>query len=512
MKFKILLVLIGFVTALSCFAAPKNTFKFHQLFTDHAVFQRDTEKHPFRGYAPAGSKVEVHFRGKSAAATADEKGEWCVYLPTGDAGTGFELRAVCGDKVLVAKNIAVGEVWLVSGQSNAAFPLKKFKDGAEWAKDADYPQIRFQTQTWQPPHMRKDDSWCVLNEKTAMNFSATGFFFARELHKKQNVPVGVIVAAADGSIINKWIPEEALAQIPIAQEKVIKPFQRAKEAYPAKLKAYEAELERRKSLSAEEAAKLPKLRKPHPPVRLYSTLFNERVRRLAGLPVRGMIWYQGEADAMFAAGYVYRFYLEGLIASYRKHFQNAEMPFLVVEIPYFGHHYIWSDLRDSQKFVADRMKHVYLTSILDLSDLKDIHPPRKAELGTRLALMAEKFVYGRDGITATGPVYESMKVEDGKVILTFKADSIGGGLCSRDGAPLRGFQIAEKNGKFVPAEAVINGNTVVVSSPKIKAPAAVRYAWTPPQNGVNFYNKAGLPCGMFRTDNFKLPTEPERRK
>lgn len=506
MKLKSLVTLLCVFSAVCSFAANKTLFKFHQLFTDHAVFQQNIEKHPFHGYAPAGSSVEVQFRGKTAETTANEKGEWCVYLPSGPAGTGFELKAVSNGKTILAKDIAVGEVWLVSGQSNAEFAVKKFKDGKEWAKDSAYPNIRFQRQTWQPPHMRKDDQWRVLDETSALDFSATGFFFAKELHKKQNIPVGVIVAAANGSIINKWIPEDALAEIPFAKAKLIDPQIKAQNTYPEKLKAYEAEVAKRKNMTPEEVKKLPKLKKPHYPYKSYSGLFRERIAHLVGLPIKGVIWYQGEADAMFAGGYIYREYLEALVKSYRKHFQIEDLPFLIVEIPYYGHHHIWSDLRDSQKFVADKMKNVHLVSILDLGDEKDIHPPRKPELGTRLLLTAHKFVYGND-IIATGPVYESMTVDGNRVILRFKKDSLGGGLCSKDGAPLRGFRIAAKDGKFTDAGAVIEGDTVIVSSPKIKAPAAVRYGWYPSKEGVNFYNKAGLPSSMFRTDNFKIPTQ-----
>ncbi len=510
MKLKIVLIVLLAGFSIHCVSAKEIPFKFHQYFTTNAVFQQNTEKHPIKGKAPAGSKVEVHFRGNTAETTANEQGEWCVFLPAGNAGTGFELTAICGGKTISATNIAVGEVWFVSGQSNAEFALKKFKDGAEWAKDADYPQIRFQTQTWQPPHMRKEDSWLVLNEKTAIQFSATGFFFAKELHKKKNIPVGIVVSAMNGSVINKWIPAEALEQIFHARTSLIEPLQNAKKAYPEKLKAYEAEQKKRKSMQADELKKLPKLQKPFSPIQLYSTLFNQLVKRLEGLPVRGVIWYQGEADAMFAGGYIYREYLAALISSYRRHFGNESLPFLVVEIPYYGNHYIWSDLRDSQKSVADQMNHVHLVSILDLSDLKDIHPPRKAELGTRLMQTAEKFVYGGN-LTATGPVYESMQINGNRITLRFKADSIGGGLCSSDDSPLRGFTIGDSQGKFLPADAVIEGDTVIVSSPKVKVPAAVRYGWAPSSDGaVNFFNKAGLPCGQFRTDNFRLPTTPRR--
>ena len=507
MRLKILAgTFLFFAAAWCCAAKAKVNFKFHQLFTDHAVLQQNIEKHPFRGSAAPGSKVEVHFRGKTATATADDKGNWSVFLPSGNAGTGFELKAVCNGKTIQAENIAVGEVWFVSGQSNAKFPLKNFKDGAEWAKDADYPQIRFQDQSWQPPHMRKDDRWQVLDQKSAMKFSATGFFFAKALHKKQNVPVGIIISAVNGTTIKSWIPEKALAEIPHALEKLITPFQNSRKTYPERLANYEKESAKRKNLSEEEIKKLPPLKKPNPPFQSYSTLFYQLVARLAQHPVKGAIWYQGEADAMFAGGYIYREYLAALIKSYRAHFGIDDLPFLVVEIPYYGNHHIWSDLRDSQKAVADNTKNVFLVSIPDLGDLKDIHPPRKAELGERLLANAERFVYGKN-VPATGPVYESMEVDGSSIILKFKADSIGGGLCANDGKPLRGFRIAGKDGKFVDAAAEIKGDTVIVSSPKIKVPAAVRYGWYPPADGVNFFNKAGFPSGLFRTDNFRLPTQ-----
>ena len=272
-------------------------------------------------------------------------------------------------------------------------------------------------------------------------------------------------------------------------------------------KKYEDELEQRKKLSKEEVEKLPKLQKPYYPFQSYSGLFKERVERLAGLPVKGLIWYQGEADAMFAGGFVYREYLEALIKSYRKHFKNDNLPFLVVEIPYYGNHGIWSDLRDSQKFVADKLKNVHLVSILDIGDEKDIHPPRKAELGARLMKTADCFVYGNKAV-ATGPIYDSMSIEGNSIILRFKPESIGEGICSSDGEPLRGFTVADKKGKFFEANAVIKDNTVIVSSQRVAEPTAVRYGWYPPQNGVNFFNKAGFPSGMFRTDSFRLPTQP----
>lgn len=483
---KILALAVSFM-AFAAAAAPKPQLTLHQLCTGNAVFQRNVDRYPIKGLAKKNAKVEVSFRGKTVSVTADDKGNWCAYLPSGEAGEGFELKAVSEGESVVSGNIAVGDVWLVAGQSNAGFTVGWFKQGAEWSKDSDYPLIRYQKQTWQPPHMRKDDAWRVLNSETVKDFSATGFFFSKEVFKKQKVPTGVIVSAVGGTVIKSWVPESALEEVPHAKATLIDPYRKAVEKY--------------------EKEKLEKPEKPpRYPHRSYSGLFNQLVARLKGLPIAGVIWYQGEADAMFAAGHIYREYLEALVKSYRAHFDNEKLPFFVVEIPYYGSHYIWSDLRDSQRVVADKMEGVHLVSILDLGDLKDIHPPKKPELGARLAAVADKVVYGADTV-AVGPLYDSMSVVEDRAVLKFKPDSLGGGLVASDGEALRGFQVAGADRKFVEADAVIDGDSVVVSSPKVKKPVAVRYGWNPPKGGVNFFNKAGYPCGLFRTDNFRLPTE-----
>lgn len=488
---KKIVVLLLLLTPAFIFAADKKNskpqLKLHQLYTDNAIFQRNVAKYPIKGLAKKNAKVVITFRGETVTTTADDKGNWCVYLPSGEAGEGFELKVISDGENIIAKNIAVGDVWLVAGQSNAEFTVGWFKQGAEWSKDSDYPLIRFQNQTWQPPYMRKDDAWHVLSPNTVKNFSATGFFFSKEIYKKHKIPVGVIVSAVGGTVIKAWISESALEQIPHAKTTLIEPHKKALENYE------------------KEKAKNPE-KPPRYPFKSYGGLFNGRIARLKQLPLSGVVWYQGEADAMFAGGHIYREYLEALIKSYRAHFNNEKLPFFVVEIPYYGSHYIWSDLRDSQRFVANRLNEVHLVSILDIGDLKDIHPPKKPELGARLAAVADKFVYGGNGV-ATGPQYDSMNIVSNRVILMFKPNSLGGGLISNDAKPLRGFLIAGANKKFVDAQATIEGDCVVVSSEKVKNPVAVRYGWYPPKDGVNFFNKAGFPCGLFRTDDFRLPTD-----
>ncbi|MCI7642979.1 MAG: hypothetical protein MST10_01270 [Lentisphaeria bacterium] len=499
--------LLGLFTGLLLITAANAAalkFEFDQLFGSNAVLQRNLDNHPIWGNAPAGSVVEVTFRGVTRQTQADGNGKWQVRLPSGEAGGPFQLVATCNEQKIISHNIAVGEVWLVAGQSNADYPLRKFQNGEIWAKDAEYPQIRYLKQTWQPPHLRAPDLWRVCSKDTALAFSATGFFFAKGLTRDIKMPVGIIVGAADGSVIARWISREALEKIPDAKKNLLEPYDRAVAKYPEVKKQYDAEVERRLALPAEAKSNLPDLKMPIPPTPMSSSSFDAIIKPIIPFPIKGVIWYQGESNAMFSQGYQYRFYLEGLINEFRELWQNPQMPFIVVEIPRYQQTYVWADLRDSQKFVADNLKNVFLVTILELGELKEIHPPRKPEMAERLVLSARKNVYGEKDLIASGPVYKSMKIVGKTIEIEF--DSLGDGLVSNDNMPLREFTIAGADKKFYPAKAQIVGEKVVVSSERVAEPKAVRYAWRDAVD-VNLFNRNGLSAGQFRTDNWKIPTQ-----
>lgn len=481
----------------------KASFTLCQLFRENAVLQRDVPI-PIWGTAQADSEVSVTFRGKIVSAKTGRDGKWRMELPAQQPGGPFDLSVRSAGQEIHAGNILIGDVWLVSGQSNAEFPVKSFKPCQEWKKDADYPQIRFLRQTWAPPHMRKDDEWKICSPETVGEFSATGFFFAKALQRDLKIPIGILVAAADGTVISRWLSEEALESIPDARKRLLDPYRKAMAEYPAKKKEHDAELQRRKALPPEENAKLPKMPYCSYPVKLFSTCFEEKIAPLIPFPIRGIVWYQGESNAMFSQGYLYRFYLKKMIADWRKRWNRPQMPFLIVEIPRYTQTYVWADLRDSQKTVADLDPFSHLVTILELGELKEIHPPKKKELADRLLLAAKKHVYGEKDLVASGPVYQSMKIEGNKIILHF--DSIGKGLVSMDGQPLREFTIAGEDKRFYPAVAEISGDTVVVTSAKVRNPKAVRYAWRDSVD-PNFANADGLSSGQFRTDDWKIPTQ-----
>lgn len=484
------------ISAFSAFAAP--VLKFDQYFTDCAVLQQGVGI-PVSGKATPGASVKVDLAGKSASSTADANGRWVVNLPAPKTGGPYDLVATSGEERCTATNILVGEVWLVSGQSNAYFPLNRFEQKEDWLKDADYPEIRFMEITWQPPHMRKPDRWNVVTPQTAGNCSATGFFFAKALQKKLKAPVGIVTAASDGSIIQKWLSEEALRNVPGMPEQMAK-----QEAAEKLWSEFCKERDRRKKLPPDEVKALGELKSPPYPAKSYAGLFETYIEPMIPFPFKGVIWYQGESNGMFAQGYCYRFYLHEMIRDWRKRWNAPEMPFLVVQLPHYDHSQIWGDVRDSQTWVSHREKAVYIVPTFDIGDMKNIHPPRKPELGARLVDFARKYVYGEKGLAPEGPVFLEVEPKDGELLARFDTASP---IASRDGQPLRGFQVAGADGKFRSGTArIVDARTIAVSCKTIAEPVALRYGWEAPDE-VNFFDAAGNPAGAFRSDSFNLPTQ-----
>jgi sialate O-acetylesterase len=233
-----------------------------------------------------------------------------------------------------------------------------------------------------------------------------------------------------------------------------------------------------------------------------SSLFNGMIYPIKKLPFKGIIWYQGESNA--GRAYQYRKLFPALIYDWRSQFGRANIPFLYVQLANFlkpdkePKNDPWPELRESQLATLS-VQGTGMAVAIDIGEEADIHPKNKRDVGYRLAKLAEKQVYG-ERIVASGPIYESMKIEGNKIRIKFK--DIGSGL-SIKGADLQEFAIAGADQKFVYAKAVIEKNTIVVSSPKVLQPVAVRYAWANNPSKANLYNVEGFPASPFRTDKWK---------
>jgi len=228
-----------------------------------------------------------------------------------------------------------------------------------------------------------------------------------------------------------------------------------------------------------------------------TVLYNGMVNPLIPFGIKGAIWYQGEANA--GRAYQYRTLLPALIGDWRARWGEGNFPFYIVQLANWAPGgESWAELREAQWLTAKNVPNAGIATAVDIGDTTDIHPKNKQEVGRRLALVAEAQAFG-EKVEDSGPLYKSMTVEGGAVRLTFT--HLGGGLTAKADGPLTGFTIAGADRKFVPADAHIDGDAVVVSSPQVTAPVAVRYAWAA-DPAVSLYNKAGLPALPFRTDDW----------
>ncbi len=502
------------VVLLCLIAAASAEVRLPAMFSDHMVLQRDMPL-PVWGWSNPGEEVTVTLADQSKTVVGDSEGKWSVKLAPMKAGGPFTLK-VSGTNSLQIGDVLVGEVWLASGQSNMEMAVNGVMDKDREIATADYPQIRMFTvakQVAQEPERLCKGDWQVCSPTTVGRFSATAYFFAREIHKQLNVPVGIIHSSWSGTRIQAWIGVDAFRSVPELRPS-LEYFKRTVAAYDPRVaqeKFEKAMAEWQKSLDAasDDAQRMelnrrkPRrtpdpLTEPGSPSRLY----NGMIVPLVPYAIRGALWYQGEANA---GEKKYGVWLRTMIGQWRALWNEGDFPFLFVQLP----NYMDPQVSPSESVSGQMLsRELFLQTLavpntgmavtIDIGDAKDTHPKNKQEVGRRLAQWALNKTYGKD-VVPSGPLYKSMRVEGGKIIIDF--DDLGGGLATRDDARLKGFAIAGDDKKFVWADARIVGDTVVVSSAEVASPAAVRYAWASNPD-CNLINKAGLPASPFRTDQW----------
>jgi sialate O-acetylesterase len=516
------------------------------LFTDNMVIQRET-KAPVWGWADPGETVSVTGSwGGSATATADASGKWRVDLETPPAG-GPHTITLEGKNKLVVDNVLSGDVWLCSGQSNMEWPVAKAKNPEEEAQGADHPRIRhFRVQKNASPDPADDctGQWVVCAPDTVKDFSATAYFTGRELEKALDVPIGLLVSSWGGTCVEAWTDGTEQTADPIAAKRKAELDAKAGKyspetaaaAHERKLKLWEEQV------AAAKAANKRPPRRPLPPQDPRSSqkypgrLYNGMIVPLLPYAIKGAVWYQGEsnAQALRAAGAKrdkdaagsaeawemarhYRVQLDRMVRNWRKAW-GSEFPFFAVQLPDFRapqknpveNSDAWPLIRESVVHVAENTPGVFTATMLGLGEEKNIHPSDKQGVGQRMASTILNKTYGKD--TPTTPFLVSSAIEGDKIMLEFAFT--GSGL-EAAGEKTGGFAIAGEDKNFVWAEAEIlpdgGGKRVAVSSPQIKNPVAVRYAWADNPATANLQSKEGFPASPFRTDNWDLgetPPEP----
>ncbi len=472
-----------------------------RVFSDRAVLQRDRAI-PVWGWAAPGEAVTVTFgEVKPVATKADDAGQWRVDLPAQIAGGPHKLT-VAGKNTLVINDVLVGEVWVCVGQSNMQLKLSQSEHAKRDIPKANDPLLRLGSSFAGPstfPQADGNASWAACTPGSAAGYSAVAYYFGKHLREKLGVPVGIIHGSAGAIPIESWTPIDGLNMIP-SQTKIARLVEQVRADFRAQReKALTAWTEKAREAVASETP-LP----PPPAVNdlivqrgwMPTLLYNGSIHPIIPYAIRGAVMYQGEANN--GHGMEYYDKMQALVGGWRKAWGQGDFPFLFVQLapwakyPEGNLEGIWEAQRESLAIPNTGMA---VTTDL-VPDLNDIHPPRKMEIGDRLALWALAKTYGHDKLVYSGPLYKSAKIEGDKIRVQF--DQVGGGLASRNDKPLDSFQIGTADG-FVNAEAKIDGATVVVWSDKVPLPEFVRFGWKNTAN-PNFINKEGLPASPFRTD------------
>ena len=474
------------------------------------VLQRDMPL-PVWGWAAPDEGVTVTLGDRSpVSTTADKEGKWRVDLP--EIATGGPLTlTVSGTNKVVLEDILVGEVWLCSGQSNMQWTVSNSLNPKDEIAAADYPAIRHLAIPRRPASQPADDvtaEWKVCNPATAGGFTACGYFMGRELHKELGVPIGLINSSWGGTRIEPWVPPRGFAAVPACKDihnRVVltdphsQPYKTRLNEYLAEVDAWLGEA---KTALAQKEVIHPSPVYPKELVPLIghqdpSTLYNGMVHALVPLAIRGAIWYQGESN--HGEGMFYTEKMKALIGGWRDVWGQGEFPFYYVQIAPYVYGSEPSGVLPAFWEAQAAALSIPKTGMVipsDIGNTKDIHPRNKQEVGRRLALLALANDYRRTELVCSGPAFKTMAIEGSKLRIRF--DSVGTGLASRDGKPLTWFEIIGKETDFVKANAVIDGlDSVVLSAPDVKAPAAMRFAWHKTAE-PNLMNKEGLPAGAFR--------------
>jgi sialate O-acetylesterase len=497
--------------------------KVNSLFTDGAVLQQGVEI-PVWGTAKDGENVVVDFDGQTARTVA-QNGKWMVRLKSHAAGGPYTMT-IAGENQVTVKNILVGDVWVCSGQSNMEWVLSRIPKIAEEVSRADYPKIRMLTVPAKSAIAPEEDVngiWEECSPKTAPRFSAVGYFFGRDLYKAKGVPVGLINSSVGGTQAQAWTSlsgleaEKELSSYVNAIGRVTASYPKDSQTYSEQLAEYNLKLipwEQKRSAFNEEikkwnaennkaiaAGKIPPVRPqniegpPRAPRAAWqgfpTVLYNGMIAPLQPYAIKGVIWYQGESNRFNPMEY--RTLFPRLITDWREKWGQGSFPFLFVQVAPYKE--MPPEIREAQLLSWQKTPNTAMVVTTDVGESNNIHPAQKEPVGVRLALAARALAYGEE-IEYSGPIYESSKVEGNRLILSFT--HIGSGLLAK-GGELKGFTIAGQDKNFLPAQAEIRGENVIVYNESVSNPTSVRYAWENVPD-VNLFNKEGLPASPFRSD------------
>jgi sialate O-acetylesterase len=503
---------VGFFLSLVAWAATacaaETRIRLARPFSDHMVLQQGM-KLPIWGTAQPGEEVVVRFGGSTVRTKGQESGQWRVDLPPFQANANPSTLTVesAGEKISV-NDILVGEVWLAAGQSNMDFSLKGATTGKKALEEADNANLRF-LNCRKIGHMRwgggkqltKEErmgefiaeryfsgSWETCGRSSAAGFAAVAYFFGAEIERDLKIPVGLIDVAVGGTPCESWTRREVMAGHP--QLKVLvqgnwldnKMYGQWGRNWGRKMIGKAPGKVPEDDLGPNHCCK--------------PGFCWEGIRPLIPFAIRGVIWYQAEANTHLPRSQLYPLLFPAMVEDWRRQWGHGDFPFLYVQLPAYNDK-SWARMRQMQLMFLDSVPATGMAVSIDVGSRHDIHPKNKEPVGHRLALWALGTVYGRS-IAYSGPLFKTCERRDGSLVVHFR--HAGTGLATNDGKAPVGFEIAGDGGVFVPAEAKIADDTVVVAADKVSAPVHVRYGWDGfPRPPINLCNKEGLPASPFTT-------------
>ncbi|MES2454123.1 MAG: sialate O-acetylesterase [Bacteroidota bacterium] len=447
---------------------------------------------PFKvwGTAKGGSEVEIlaDWLPASTKVTATPDGNFMgiIQVPQVRAGnfSKHQLKIRSNAREVVLDNLLIGEVWICSGQSNMQFKLAEDKNAATELPLANYPNIRLfnaELNFSAVPISNIKGKWQACTPEQVKNFSAVGYYFAKQIQERLNLPVGIIFSGIGASKVEAFIPQEVLAGNKTLDSAYLQPYLNSPKSKELINGGFSFE----------------KVTRPF-------LLYNALIHPLCNLSIKGFCWYQGEGNRTERDTYTLA--TQSLIKSWRSSFAQGDLPFYYVQVaPFF---YDKEDpllndyafFREAQEKVAE-INNTGMVVSMDVGESKDLHPKNKGPLGERLARTALNRTYGLDTVAYLGPKFKYMEVRGKQVIVYFEEQSVGTGLTTNNKKAPEFFRIAGAEGVFYNAKATIQGKTVVLVSDQVKHPIAVRYAFSN-YPVTNLQNASGLPAIPFRSDQW----------
>jgi len=489
--------------------------KLPAFFSDGMVLQRDSSA-PIWGWADPNAAVKVTFAGQHQTAKADAQGNWKVEftgLKANDKGVNLSVETPGSTKVI--QDVLVGEVWLASGQSNMEWTVSRSEGSDTEIPSAQDELLRVYVSgnvAIDTPQKDFAGSWKSTAPANTGAFTAVGYYFGKNLRKELNVPVGIIECAWGGKSVQAFTSHEAIVALPEAKNlveqkaealakwdeaKVKANFEKAKAAYEDKM----AEWKKEKKGRAPREPRMPS--SPAVDPGMHSTIYNGIIAPLVGYGVRGAIWYQGESNANPASSMNYEELLGCMVADWRKRW-GYDLSFYWVQLANFrkptdqpGVESHWVTVQDEMRRALKSIPKSGMAVINEIGAADDIHPQNKHDVGARLARWALAQDYGQKDLVVSGPLYSGFQKKGAQLVISF---DYAKGLASRNGEPLKRFEIAGEDGQWKWADAKIEGESIVLSSEEVKSPTKARYAWAENPTGASLINAEGLPASCFTTE------------